>query len=80
MSTKTKDPATAKADAVFQKYSGKKRFWVKPKGRAQILCAAPSEHAAIVAAAEYYNARWQDYEFYAFCDVFVAKAEKEAGA
>lgn len=57
-------------DSVFGNYSGKKRFAVShPDFKVPLRVAAPSEDAAIVAAAQSRGAKWTDYSFYAFCEV-----------
>lgn len=61
---------TEHIDAVFEKYGGKKRFEVMCPGEKKPLrVAAPSEEAAIVAAARKLGKRWTQYDFYAFCGV-----------
>lgn len=62
-----------KLDGVFENYSGKKRFEVShPDFRVPLRVAAPTEEAAIVAAAKSRGVEWTKYEFYAYCEVFSA--------
>ena len=62
-----------KLDGIFGDYGGKKRFTVShPDFRAPLLVAAPDEATAIVAAAKSKGARWTDYNFYAYCEVYKA--------
>lgn len=57
-------------DAVFGSYGGKKRFVVShPDYKKPCRVAAPDEDAAIVAAADFFEARWTKYSFYAYCKV-----------
>ena len=44
-----------------------------PEHSGTLLVAAPTEVAAIVAAAKKWGVRWQCYEFYAFCEVSIYK-------
>ena len=64
---------TEHIDAVYEKYSGKKRWDVKcPKWKGTMRVAAPDENTAIVAAAERVGEVWTKYEFYAYCEVMPA--------
>ena len=57
-------------DAVYKDYSGKKRFRVEhPDVSYPMFIAAPDENSAIVAAAERLGRRWNEYAFYAYCNV-----------
>lgn len=60
-----------KIDGVFGEYGGKKRFIVtRPKYNKAVRVAAPSDTAAIVAAAKAFGAKaWTEYEFYSNCTV-----------
>lgn len=52
-------------------YAGTKKFTVIFHEKSVEVCA-PDEQSAIVTAAKYWNRRWTDYEFYAWCRVFPA--------
>ncbi len=57
-------------DVAFEDYSGRRRYAVShPNHPRKIIVAAPSEEAAIVGAAKRWRVRWQEYDFYAFCEV-----------
>ena len=57
-------------DTKFEKYEGAKRFDVThPAHYGSVTVAAPDKEAAIVAAANFWGERWQDYNFYAWCEV-----------
>lgn len=59
-----------RVDASFESYKGKKRFCVShPEHASPLRVAAPSETTAIVAAAQAWGSRWQEYSFYAYCEV-----------
>ena len=61
---------TNKYDIAFEHYRGHRRYTVSHPGHSgMLLVAAPDDVAAIVAAAEYWQVRWQSFEFYAFCKV-----------
>lgn len=68
--------ADAYADATFRGYKGDKRWRVNAPSRAGITVAAPDEASAIAAAANYWGEVWQEYDFYAFCDVRPATKEE----
>lgn len=51
-------------------YSGHKAYLVRhPDHKRPLQVTAPDEASAIVAAADYWGARWQDLSFYGFCTV-----------
>lgn len=53
------------ADKRYADYQGKKQWSVRhPAHRSSVRVFAPTEEAAIVAAAEYWGERWQSIEFY----------------
>ena len=57
-------------DTAFEHYRGHRRYIVThPEHSGTLVVAAPDDVAAIVAAAEYWQVRWQCFEFYAFCKV-----------
>lgn len=57
-------------DCRFEEYGGTNRFTVKhPAHFGELRVAAPDEASAIVAAADRWGERWQDYSFYAYCVV-----------
>lgn len=57
-------------DCQFGSYEGVKRFIVKHPGHfGELRVAAPDEASAIAAAGDRWGERWQDYSFYAYCDV-----------
>lgn len=56
-------------DATFPGYNGKKRFNVRHETLGECRVAAKTEEAAIVAAADFFKAKWTKYSFYAFCHV-----------
>ena len=57
-------------DIAFEDYRGYRRYTVShPDFPGELMVAAPDEVSAIVAAAEYWQTRWQRFEFYAFCKV-----------
>ena len=57
-------------DCCFEGYRGTKRFTVShPKRKKDLTVAAPSEEAAMVAAAKHWDTRWQAVEFYAYAKV-----------
>lgn len=58
-----------KADARFEKYSGKKMYEVRHHENGALKVLAPDENCAIVAAAGFWGCRWQDYSFYPYCEV-----------
>ena len=55
-------------DTVFKEYGGVKRWRVRHGGRV-CIAAAPDEDSAMVAAAQLWGCRWQEYAFYAYCIV-----------
>jgi len=56
-------------DAVYRDYKGKKRYRVNhPDIGYPLFVAAPDENSAIVAAAERLGRKWNEYDFYAYCD------------
>lgn len=78
---KRKTGAAPYYDAVYERYSGKKRSEVEnPRHRGRLTVAAPDENSAIVAAALYWGERWTSYDFYAYCRVHeVRPSEKAVG-
>ena len=59
-----------KYDIAFEHYRGYRRYSVShPDFGEEIRVAAPDDVAAIVAAAEKWQARWQNFSFYAFCKI-----------
>jgi hypothetical protein len=59
-------------DIAFEHYRGQRRYIVThPEHSGALVVAAPDEVAAIVAAAKKWQARWQSFEFYAFCNVVI---------
>ena len=66
-------------DIAFEHYRGHRRYTVShPEHSGVLLVAAPDEVAAIVAAAEYWQVRWQNFGFYAFCNVVIYNRRKTA--
>lgn len=60
-------------DGVYGEYGGKKRFSVShPDFKTPLRVAAPTEDAAIVAAAESCGRKWTEYAFYAYRRVYQA--------
>ena len=56
-------------DIAFEGYRGNRRYTVShPEYSGVLMVAAPDDVAAIVAAAEYWQARWQSFSVYAFCE------------
>lgn len=54
----------------YMKYRGGRCWSVRhPAHRKSVCVAAPTEEAAIVAAAAYWRERWTAIEFYMFCEV-----------
>jgi len=63
-----------KYDIAFEYYRGNRRYIVShPEQSGTLTVAAPTEVAAMVAAAKKWGVRWQCYEFYAFCEVSIYK-------
>lgn len=59
-----------KYDIAFEHYRGQRRYIVShPDFSGELIVAAPDDVAAIVAAAELWQTRWQNFSFYAFCKV-----------
>lgn len=57
-------------DTAFEHYRGRSRFKVShPDYEAPLTVAAPDEIAAIAAAAKLWGVRWQNFSFYAYCEV-----------
>jgi len=57
-------------DIAFEGYHGRRRYTVShPDYSGVLMVAAPNDVAAIVAAAEIWGVRWQNFGFYAFCEV-----------
>ena len=66
-----------KYDIAFEHYRGYRRYTVShPDFGEEIIVAAPDDVAAIVAAAEKWQVRWQSFEFYAFCKVVIYNKKK----
>ena len=66
-----------KYDIAFEHYRGQRRYTVThPEHSGALVVAAPDDVAAIVAAAEYWQVRWQCFEFYAFCKVGIYNRKK----
>ena len=68
----TKADQKAKAVvAAWPDYSGKRVFLVRHPDYASggIRVLAPDEDAAMVTAARYWERRWQEIRFYAYCDI-----------
>ena len=66
---------TKDVDAIFtygsgNKYSGINAFQVNHPSHKTVTVAAPDDVSAIVAAADFWGVRWQDYEVYSYCRVF----------
>ena len=67
-----------KYDIAFEEYLGTRRYTVShPEHSGTLLVAAPTEVAAMVAAAKKWGVRWQRYEYYAFCEVKMFKRKGE---
>lgn len=64
-----KQTAKPEVQATYQGYEGVKRYDVTAPGKRTILVSAPDENCAIVAAANYWGERWQNWEFYTGCIV-----------
>lgn len=60
----------------FEGYTGRKLWLVKHPDYAAIEVLAPSMQAAIVTAAAVWGRRWQDYDFYAYCETSYRGTEK----
>ena len=56
------------AQAVFGDYKGKILYRVSHPKYRPVIVSAPTEEAAIVAAAEYYHVKWTSYDFYPYCE------------
>ncbi len=65
-----KKDETEHVDAVFEDYTGKKRFTVEHAAHPPMTVAAPDENSAMVAAAEHAGLRWQSYSYYAYARVW----------
>lgn len=65
-----KQESGIKSDVVFEGYTGKRIFHVShPDHKKPFRVCAPSEQAAIVAAADKWKETWTEYRFNAFCNV-----------
>ena len=70
---KTRTNDTAGYEAVFKGYRGPKLFKVSHPENGEIRVLAPDKTAALVAAAEFWEQRWQDCEFYMYCSIEAIK-------
>ena len=53
----------------FKDYTGTNLWRVENPDHGQLEVFAPSKPAAIATAAGVWARRWQEYDFYAYCDV-----------
>ena len=60
-------------DTAYKDYQGLKRFKVSHQDKGEIRVAAPDETTALVAAAQFWQQRWQDYDFHMGCTVKAIK-------
>lgn len=58
-----------RVDAVFEGYTGKKRWEVNHPQHPPTVAAAPDANSAMVAAAEHNGLRWQACSYYAYVRV-----------